>query len=198
MSVDLAGQPEPLRVGLFGIGLNTYWGQLPGLEERLKGYTSRVAQKLARRDVEVVNLGLIDTPEKDWDQPWTRAIPDQSAIIDWAKRVNHFRAGIGRDYLVYGRMLRPWRVSKVTGRDFGWGKEPLVQSATWQAPNGRIAVVLANCADLGESPRVELEGRGSKKLSLYIDGRQKEQQVELPNVIDLDMLPRSLAMIEVE
>ena len=56
----------------------------------------------------------------DWDQAWTRAIPDQSAILDWAKRINHFRAGVARDYLVYGRMLRPWAVSNVTRRDFGW------------------------------------------------------------------------------
>ncbi|HMO24844.1 MAG TPA: hypothetical protein PKB10_01110 [Tepidisphaeraceae bacterium] len=53
-----------LRVGLFGIGLDTYWPQFEGLEARLKGYCDRVAAKLQRDDVEVVNLGLIDTPEK--------------------------------------------------------------------------------------------------------------------------------------
>jgi L-arabinose isomerase len=53
-----------LRVGLFGIGLDTYWPQFEGLEERLKGYLQKVADKLARPGVEVVNLGLIDSPEK--------------------------------------------------------------------------------------------------------------------------------------
>ncbi len=55
-----------LKVGLFGIGLDTYWPQFAGLEARLKGYLGRVEQKLAgeRSGVEVVNLGLIDTPEK--------------------------------------------------------------------------------------------------------------------------------------
>ena len=75
--------------------------------------------------------------------------------------------------------------------------EPLVQSATWQAPDGRVSVILANCGDLGESPRLELEGLGNKKLSLYIDGQQTEQNFELPGVIELDMLPMSLIMIEV-
>jgi hypothetical protein len=135
--------------------------------------------------------------EYEWDQPWTRAIPDQSTFLDWAKRVNHFRAGLACDYLVFGKMLPPWNVTNVTQRDFGWGKEPLVQSATWQAPDGRIAIVLANCADLGESPRLELEGRGIRKLSLYFDDHQKKQDTELPGVLDLVMLPRSLAMIEV-
>jgi hypothetical protein len=139
--------------------------------------------------------GLI---EYDWDQAWARAIPDQAAILDWAKRTNHFRAGIARDFLVYGRMLRPWTVGNVTLRDFGWGKEPLVQSATWQAADGRIGVVLANCADLGESPRVELRGQGNKTLTLNIDGQQVERTVQLPSVIDVDMQPRSLTLIEVK
>ena len=53
-----------LRVGLFGIGLDTYWPQFAGLEERLKGYLRKVADRLQRPGVEVVNLGLIDSPEK--------------------------------------------------------------------------------------------------------------------------------------
>src|ERR1700758_3758311 len=53
-----------LRVGLFGIGLDTYWHQFPGLRDRLAGYTQLVATRLASFNIEVVNLGLIDTPEK--------------------------------------------------------------------------------------------------------------------------------------
>jgi L-arabinose isomerase len=53
-----------LRVGLFGIGLDTYWPQFEGLEDRLKGYLRKVADKLQRPGVEVVNLGLVDSPEK--------------------------------------------------------------------------------------------------------------------------------------
>lgn len=55
---------KPLRIGLFGIGLDAYWSQFPGLEDRLKGYLDRVGGKLERPDVEVVNIGLVDTPEK--------------------------------------------------------------------------------------------------------------------------------------
>ena len=52
------------RIGLFGIGLDAYWPQFPGLEDRLKEYVGRVAQRLAGMQVEVVNLGLIDTVER--------------------------------------------------------------------------------------------------------------------------------------
>ena len=53
-----------LKVGLFGIGLDTYWPQFKGLKPRLEGYVRVVEQKLRRPDVEVVNLGLIDNPVK--------------------------------------------------------------------------------------------------------------------------------------
>jgi L-arabinose isomerase len=55
---------DRLRVGLFGIGLDTYWPQFAGLEERLRGYLAKVADRLQRPGVEVVNLGLVDSPEK--------------------------------------------------------------------------------------------------------------------------------------
>jgi len=55
---------QPLRVGLFGIGLEAYWPQFKGLEQRLKGYLQQVAGKLKRPGVRIVNLGLVDTPEK--------------------------------------------------------------------------------------------------------------------------------------
>lgn len=61
--MQMAEKPK-LKVGIFGIGLDTYWPQFAGLEERLKGYLRRVAGKLGRTDVEVVNLGLVDTPQK--------------------------------------------------------------------------------------------------------------------------------------
>ena len=53
-----------LKIGLFGIGLEAYWAQFPGLEERLEGYLKRVEGKLKRPGVKVVNIGLVDTPEK--------------------------------------------------------------------------------------------------------------------------------------
>jgi L-arabinose isomerase len=60
-----SAQPnDDLRVGLFGIGLDAYWPQFEGLHERLVTYTELVAQRLGRPGVQVVNLGLVDTPEK--------------------------------------------------------------------------------------------------------------------------------------
>ena len=53
-----------LRVGLFGIGLDAYWVQFEGLKERLVGFLGTVASRLGQPGVQVVNLGLIDNPER--------------------------------------------------------------------------------------------------------------------------------------
>jgi len=50
------------KVGLFGIGLDTYWPQFEGLKERLEGYQQQVRQRLETFDVEVVDAGLVDSP----------------------------------------------------------------------------------------------------------------------------------------
>ncbi|MGI4742738.1 MAG: hypothetical protein ACRYG7_46870 [Janthinobacterium lividum] len=48
------------KIGLFAIGLDTYWPQFPALKERLDGYVSVVAEKLAAIHPQVLNLGLVD------------------------------------------------------------------------------------------------------------------------------------------
>lgn len=53
-----------LRVGLFGIGLAAYWEQFPGLEDRLKGYLHTVEQRLHAPFRDIVNFGLVDSPER--------------------------------------------------------------------------------------------------------------------------------------
>ncbi|MGA2546440.1 MAG: L-fucose/L-arabinose isomerase family protein [Rectinemataceae bacterium] len=52
------------KIGLFGIGLDTYWPQFAGLRERLLGYQGYIAQRLSGLGSEVVDMGLVDDPDK--------------------------------------------------------------------------------------------------------------------------------------
>lgn len=54
----------PLKIGLFGIGLDAYWEQFAGLRKRLESYLLVVSDRIKGHHVEIVNLGLIDTAEK--------------------------------------------------------------------------------------------------------------------------------------
>jgi len=53
-----------MQIGLFGIGLETYWRQFKGLKERLEGYQQTIAQQLQQPGIRVLNAGLVDTVDK--------------------------------------------------------------------------------------------------------------------------------------
>ncbi|MBQ9812325.1 MAG: hypothetical protein IJM54_03330 [Thermoguttaceae bacterium] len=55
---------KDFTVGLYGIGLDTYWPQFDGLYDRLVGYQKQVAQKLRNLGANVIDAGLIDDPQK--------------------------------------------------------------------------------------------------------------------------------------
>ena len=42
-----ASMPAPTCVGVFGIGLDTYWGQFNGLKPRLEGYLATIEAAIA-------------------------------------------------------------------------------------------------------------------------------------------------------
>lgn len=50
---------------MFGIGLDTYWPQFPGLKERLEGYQKRIGTIIEScGDVDLVDAGLVDNPDR--------------------------------------------------------------------------------------------------------------------------------------
>lgn len=53
---------KQVRIGLYSAGLHTYWGQFPGLKERLEYYNSFIAEKLSQFG-EVFNFGLMDSED---------------------------------------------------------------------------------------------------------------------------------------
>ena len=57
-------QGRHFRAGLFSIGLEAYWTQFEGLKDRLTSHNRMVSERLRAAGADVVNLGLIDTPEK--------------------------------------------------------------------------------------------------------------------------------------
>ncbi|OJU28646.1 MAG: arabinose isomerase [Sphingobacteriales bacterium 41-5] len=56
-----------MKIGLFGIGLDTYWDQFDGLKSRLEGYLSFVEEQIKSVHPSVVNAGLVDNTDKAFD-----------------------------------------------------------------------------------------------------------------------------------
>lgn len=51
------------RIGLYSIGLKTYWDQFSGLRERLESYGEHIAGRLRGMDADVFCFGLVDCEE---------------------------------------------------------------------------------------------------------------------------------------
>ncbi len=53
------------RIGFFSTGLNTYWDQFEGLLANLERYSASIVSRIRESgDVEVVDLGMVDSPQK--------------------------------------------------------------------------------------------------------------------------------------
>ncbi len=61
--MDLTKSSE-IKVGLFGIGLDTYWPQFNGLKDRLEGYQKYICQRMGSQNVRVIDAGLVDSVDK--------------------------------------------------------------------------------------------------------------------------------------
>jgi L-arabinose isomerase len=57
---------RPFVVGLYGIGLDTYWAQFDGLYDRLQGYQQSIAMRIQKNHpgIKLINTGIVDNPEK--------------------------------------------------------------------------------------------------------------------------------------
>lgn len=53
-----------VRIGLFGIGLDTYWNQFAGLLENLTNYQNQISEKIESFGAEVFDAGMVDNPVK--------------------------------------------------------------------------------------------------------------------------------------
>jgi len=80
--------------------------------------------------------------------PWEPKVGSNEDALEMIRTVTALRRGPGKDFLVFGRMLKPAAVKSIQMMD--WTHEgrqhrvPSVFHAAWQAPNGRFGIVLAN------------------------------------------------------
>jgi len=56
-------KPRVAKVGVFGVGHHTYWGQFPGLREELLGHLAAFEQQVRSYEAAVISFGLADDAE---------------------------------------------------------------------------------------------------------------------------------------
>ena len=56
-----------VRIGVFGVGYDMYWGQFPGLYEEMIQKQEKFIAKIPEFVTEVVDFGIIDSPLKAYE-----------------------------------------------------------------------------------------------------------------------------------
>jgi hypothetical protein len=93
------------------------------------------------------NGALMDKDTINW-APWEPSVGDEQSGFAVLRTVTALRRGPGKEFLVFGRMLRPANVIGIYMMRWEWGGRknhvPSVFHSAWQAPDGRVGIVLIN------------------------------------------------------
>ncbi len=121
---------------------------------------------------------LMDKDTNNW-APWSPRVGNDNDGLAMIRAVTALRRGPGKDFLVFGRMLRPAEVSEI--KTVSWTHEgrahhiPAVFHAAWQAPDGRMGVALANWTTRRQTVRVRdgrLAATQSGRVQTHVSGRR--------------------------
>ena len=143
---------------------------------------------------------LLDKDTVNW-APWEPKVGDNDDALEMIRTVTALRRGRGRDFLVYGRMLRPARLDGVQMVEWDFeGKHnaiPAVFDAAWMAPDRRCAVALANWTSEDREVRVS-DARLGEKISIHTSARKNTDRTESlqGEWASVTLPPLSIAILE--
>lgn len=184
-----------LTQAAFALAPNPYWMQI------------KTAQSFVEGDLLTAIMGpggrLMNWTGYPWT-PWNTPEGNQEAVLKLLKRSIELRQGAGRDFLVFGRLLRPLAVGNT--EHISWECEgklvsfPSVLHARWQAPDGRVAITLANWTEDARTVRLDrpLAG-GYIPRSYRVQGDRLEAiEIDDRESWEFPLPPLSVGLIECE
>jgi hypothetical protein len=199
---DLEGRSVPLfqylfhehilTQGAFALAPNPYWMRL------------KTAHSFVLGDVMTAIVGpggrLMNWAGRPWAS-WDTPAGDQEAILTLLRRAIGMRRGSGRDFLVFGRLLRPYPVHDI--EHLSWSTErglttmPAVMHACWKAPDGRTAIALANWTKEEQVVRLGVSSEGLSPRRYHLRG-DAARTVELDGTATppLVLPPLGVALVE--
>jgi len=123
---------------------------------------------------------LLNADTWNW-APWDPPIGDNDSSMQMLKSAVALRRGPARDFLVFGRMMRPAAVTGIPtmrwqhgGRDH---QIPAVFHSAWRAPDGRLGLVLANWTTEAQQMRAR-DARLSVPVRQYVSGAERICETE--------------------
>lgn len=150
------GIPVPAYAFVNHEYVNNFMGNQNGVSSAIDvkkspvNYLQRLAYAFCAGDMLTVILRGNGDMIWDWGTLWETEIPNQEQIIHLVKNLNSWRLGAGKDFLLYGRMLKPLWFEGITnipmitlpgGRNINL---PSIYSSNWQNGNNYKAQFFVN------------------------------------------------------
>lgn len=116
---------------------------------------------------------LLNKDTMNW-APWEPQVGNNDDALQMLTAAIALRRSKGKDFLVYGRMLRPANVQNIKvirWQEGGYDHQiPAVFHNAWQAPNGQVGLVLANWTTETQEVRIMDDRLGDKALEFISSG----------------------------
>ncbi len=138
-----------------------------------------------------------------WWSPWDSSMGSQEDAIAMLRRTVALRRGKARDYLVFGRMLRPAQVDEIKIVHWEMNSQvydiPSVFHSAWRSPKGGVGIVAANWTKDKQDLAISDSRLGAKFTesisAITVDSRRREIE---RGKIALSLPPLSCALLESE
>ena len=143
---------------------------------------------------------LLEKDTWNWGE-WNPRTGDADNGLEMIRTVTALRRGAGKDYLVYGRMMRPARVEQISVMEWEYkGKRQAIAAvfhSAWQNPQGRFAVTLANWTEDRQTVHIQ-DQRLTRQVREIISGVEMTESLResVGGELTVDLPPLSIALIE--
>jgi len=143
---------------------------------------------------------LLNKDTMNW-APWNPQVGNNDDALQMLRAATALRRGKGKDFLVYGRMLRPANVQDIKTicwQEKGYDHQmPAVFHTAWQAPSERMGLILANWTTEAQEVCIIDERLGDKVLeTISSDGLKSKVLSSINGSFRIALPELSCALLE--
>jgi hypothetical protein len=173
-NISSFGRPVPAYAYVFHEYVNNFMGNQVQVgvdcQKSPLNLLQRVAYSFAAGDL--LSIVLKDKGEIHWGwcEKWDVPAPPQEPTKKFIAHLNAWRIGVGKPFLITGRMLKPWPVEGTRNVPLvlAWKGDtnnfPSIFTSRWRAPDGREAQVLVNYLPEEQAVTVRLPGKAKLRV----------------------------------
>jgi hypothetical protein len=174
--------PTPYHMQICSAG-NLVMGQIPGA--------------ILTGDGKLLNRGETN----HWWMPWSPAVGSNEDSLAMLRSAAALRRGKAKEYLVFGRMLRPAEIAGI--KSVHWESDGLVRNiaavlhSAWQTPEGRFGIVLANWTNETQTVSIS-DARLGKQITVSLSAQDVKTRARQANTekVPVSLPPLSCVLVE--